>query len=171
MISKIVLKVIAILSFSCAFSLITCVTDNKPAYTSFGIYIVEDGSLLLSDKDIVAYVRAEHTLELNQQGMMKWNSHIRYDSNQAPPIPVLGGRLYQKEFTVKLDNDVMYGGKFWSMASSLSYNGIVILDALIPCDSARKSIAIQNGYAAHPVTDVRENSAIFDFFNSKGKLR
>jgi hypothetical protein len=154
-----------------AFCLISCVIDNKPTYTSFGIYLVEDGSLLLSDEDIGAYIKTEHKLELNQQGMMKWNARIHYDSSRTPPILGLSGSLYQKEFAVKLDNDPMYEGKFWSMVSSQSYSGIAILDALIACDSVHKSIAIQNGYAARPANDLRENSAIFDFFNSKGKLR
>jgi hypothetical protein len=164
-------KIIIVLLLSTAFCLFSCVTDNEPAYTSFGIYLVEDGSLVLSDADIGAYIKAEHTLELNQQGIIKWNSHIQYDSNQTPPTPGLNGSLFQKEFTVKLDNDIIYGGKFWSMVSSLSCSSIVILDAIVACDSAHKSITIENGYASHLPVDVRENSRIFDFFNSKGKLQ
>jgi hypothetical protein len=165
------LKTILINSLlSLALCLIAC-THRNADYSSFGIYLVEDGSLLLSEEDIDTYIRAEHKLVLNQQGMMKWNSHISYNPNQTPPIPVLGGSLYQKEFTVRLDNDVMYAGKFWSMVSSLSYNGIVILDAIIACDSAHKWITIENGYASQMPTDLRENSKIFDFFNSKGKLQ
>jgi hypothetical protein len=165
-IKKVMINLVLPLSI-CIFA---CVSDNEPAYTSFGIYLVEDGSLVLSDEDIGAYIKAEHALELNQQGFLKWNSHIHYDSNQTPPTPGLSGSLYQKEFIVKLDNDVMYAGKFWSMVSSLSCSSIVILDAIVSCDSAHTSIAIQNGYAAHPLSDLRENRRIFNFFSSKGKL-
>ena len=69
-----------------------------------------------------------------------------------------------------MDDEVVYEGRFWSAASSALYEGIVIMDALIACDSVRRWISIENGYAAQPKNDVRDNEAIFDFFGKKGKL-
>ena len=146
-------------------------SSDKHDYESFSINLVQDGTVILSDEHIDAYIRSQHKILLNEQGITRWNSWIKYDSNQSPPIPVLSGGLYQKDFSVKLDDDIMYDGKFWSMVSSLSYNGIVILDAIIACDSVHNWITIENGYASQPSADLRENDNIFEFFDSKGKLQ
>lgn len=165
--SKVVVVVLLLVTFNCT----SDKTINESTYGSFGIYLNQDNGLILSDQDIESYSKSDHKVMLNKQGMVKWNSYVKYDSTQSPPIPVLSGKLYQKEFSVKLDSDSIYSGKFWSSVSSFSYNGIVILDVLLTCDSVHNWILIKNGYAANPLHDLRNNDKIFDFFESKGKLK
>lgn len=165
------IKFVLALLLSVLFNCSSDKTINELPYESFGIYLNQDESLILSDRDIEAYIKSDHKIVLNKQGITKWNSYIKYDSIQTPPIPILSEKLYQKEFSVKLDSDIIYTGKFWSSASSLGYNGIVIFDVLFVCDSLHNWISIQNGYAANPLHDLRNNDKIFDFFGSKGKLK
>jgi hypothetical protein len=160
---KFAIVFVLLVSFDCS--------SVKTLYESFGIYLNQDEVLILSDMDIEAYIKSDHKIILNKQGMSKWNSYIKYDSTQTPPIPKLTGKLYQNDFSLKLDNDVIYTGKFWSSASSLSYSGIVILDILFPLDTSHNWISIENGYVEKPSNDFRDNDKIFDFFASKGKLR
>jgi hypothetical protein len=150
--------------------LIYCST-GKNIYNSFGIYLNQDECLILSDTDIEAYIKSDHKIILNQQGMRKWNSYIIYDSNQTPPIPKLTGKLYQNDFSLRLDSDTIYTGKFWSYASSQSCTGIVILDVIFPLDTLHNWISIGNWYEETPMNDLRNNDKIFDFFADKGKLR
>ena len=106
--------------------------SNKPSTSTFGIYLAETGDLLLSDEDMAAYVRATHKIELNASGIKKWNSYIAYNNSYDPPIPTLSGGLYQKEFAVRIDDTEYYRGKFWSIVSSASCSGVVILDVAMP---------------------------------------
>lgn len=141
--------------------------------SNFGIYLVSNGKLVLSDKDISAYFEKTHEIQLNESGIKKWNSYISYDSSLRPPIPKLGG-LYKKEFAVKIDGKEIYRGRFWSSASSQSYDGIVILDVLFPCDSLRNKIRIQYGYPVSLRTrenDPLNNADILNYFSSKGLLK
>lgn len=146
--------------------------SNRSAISTFGIYLTETEELLLSDQDIAAYVQASHKIQLNASGIEKWNAHVAYDSSFEPPAPVLTGGLYQKEFAVRIDDKEYYRGKFWSIVSSWSYDGVVILDAAMPCDSNHSTLRIQNGYPS-PTTknDPRSNPEIFDFFSKRGKLK
>jgi hypothetical protein len=148
--------------------------SGKSATSTFGIYLAETGDLLLSDEDVAAYVRATHKIELNASGIKKWNSYIAYNNSYDPPIPVLTGGLYQKEFVVRIDDKEYYRGKFWSIVSSQSSTGVVILDAVMPCDSVHNTIQIQYGYPVRlggSKDDPRNNQEIFDFFGKLGKLK
>ena len=89
---------------------------------TFGIYLVDTRDLLLSDQDIAAYVRATHEIKLNQSGIAKWNSHIVYNHSFDPPIPLLEGGLYQRDFAVRIDDKEIYRGKFWSAVSLQSHD-------------------------------------------------
>lgn len=146
-------------------------SSGKNEYNSFGIYLNQDDCLILSDTDIEAYIKAEHKIILNSQGISKWNSYIEYDCSQTSSIPKLGGKLYQNDFSLRLDSDTIYTGKFWSYASSQSYYGIVILDVIFQLDSLHNWISISNWYPETPMYDLRNSNKIFDFFASKGKLR
>jgi hypothetical protein len=138
----------------------------------FGIYLVETGELVLSDQDMAAYLGATHEIVLNESGIEKWNSYVIFNDAHDPPIPG-GGRLYQKEFAVRIDNREIYRGRFWSGLSSLSYEGVVILDAALPCDSTRNTIRIENGYPgpAPGMSDPRADAQLLDFLAALGLLQ
>ncbi|HEX2959386.1 MAG TPA: hypothetical protein VHO70_21305 [Chitinispirillaceae bacterium] len=161
---KFLLSVVTITMFLCSGN------PTKNNHQSFGIFLNEDGSLLLSDDDVEAYIRTEHKIVLNQQGMKKWNSYIFYDSSKSPPIPLLAG-LYQKNFTFKLDNKVIYTGKFSSFLSSFIYSGITIYDVVFACDAQHNWISIGYWTQDDTATDLRNNEELFDFLDSQGKLR
>ena len=155
------------------FVIIPSCAPRQPNAASLGIYIVDNGGLFLSDQDMSAYIQASHKIVLNKSGITKWNSYIAYNNSYDPPIPVLG-ELYQKNFAIKIDNNEIYGGKFWSSVSSLSYDGVVILDMLFPCDSIKDTITIAYGYPTSSyatANDPRNNPEIFNFLSQKGLLK
>ncbi len=106
----------------------------------FAIILADTGEILLTESDIAAY-HSDGTIDLSRKGIEKWNSYHTY-----PDIPKLAETLYQKEFIIKIDGEEICRGKFWSMVSSASVNGIVILDSLFKLDSENRSIQIQSAY-------------------------
>jgi len=145
---------------------------HNPNPSAFGIYLSDNGNLILSDLDIEAYLRVEHKLVLNKQGIARWNSLIKHRGkfNNSRGSFNAGG-LDKKDFCIKLGDDIMYAGKFFSRISLRPYNGIFILDGAMECDSLHNWLSIENGYTDSPSYDLRENGRIFDFFGSQGKLK
>jgi hypothetical protein len=146
--------------------------SKQPAGSVLGICLVDTGELVLSDQDMAAYLRATHEIVLNESGVEKWNAHVVWGSSSDPPLPGAGG-LYQKEFALRIDNREIYRGHFWSALSSMSCEGIVILDALLPCDGVHSTIQIENGYPGpSPGTeDPRDNAELLNFFAARGLLQ
>lgn len=141
--------------------------EEEPA--DFGIYLVDSGELVLSDQDIQAYYKDTHTIELNEKGIERWNSFQTYTG-----IPQLNDTLFSKDFVVKLEDREMYRGKFWSMASSASYSGIIIVESLFKLDSDNNAIRIEFGYPSPEFgvgQDPRDNPEIISFFEERGLLK
>ena len=114
----------------------------------FAIILADTGEILLTESDIEAY-HSDGTLDLNENGMKKWNSHLTY-----PGIPKLKETLYQREFIIRIDEKEICRGKFWSMVSSASINDIVILDSLMKMDDDYHSIWIRSTYpSGKPLAD------------------
>jgi hypothetical protein len=137
-----------------------------------GIYLVDTGELVLSAQDMAAYLRDTHEIVLNESGIEKWNLYVIWGSSGGFPVPGTGG-LYQKEFALRIDSREIYRGHFWSALSSMSCEGIVILDALLPCDGVHSTIQIENGYPGpSPGTeDPRDNAELLNFFAARGLLQ
>jgi hypothetical protein len=146
--------------------------SKQPAGSVLGIYLVDTGELVLSDQDMAAYLRDTHEIVLNESGIEKWNLYVIWGSSGGFPVPGTGG-LYQKEFALRIDNREIYRGHFWSALSSMSCEGIVILDALLPCDGVHSTIQIENGYPGpSPGTeDPRDNAELLNFFAARGLLQ
>lgn len=139
----------------------------EPSYSTFGIYRLDTGALVLSDEDIAAYVGDTHEIELNASGVAKWNSYTA-DGRWYKPEG-----LYQKDFAVRLDDKEFYRGKFWSAVSSQSYDGVVILEMAFPREGALGTVQIEYGYPGawgDPADDPRDNPEILGFFAKKGLL-
>jgi len=152
-------------------TLVSCeYTDNEndfTRYSSFGIYL-SDGSLMISDKGIDAYVKAEHKLLLNEQGIEMWHSSIldHIDSIKY------SGTGYKVDFIVKLNDEEIYQGKFWNHFSSLGFDGVIILNAGMFIDKKNNWIEIKNGYpGTMSGADVRDDQRIYKFFECQGKLK
>ncbi len=107
---------------------------------NFAIVLADTGETILTERHIAAY-HSDGTIDLNQKGIEKWNSYHTY-----PDIPKLAETLYQKEFIIKINGKEICRGKFWSMVSSQSVEGIVILDSLFKLDDEIHTIKIQATY-------------------------
>ena len=138
--------------------------------------LVENEKDVLSDQDIVSYDWKKHEIKLNKSGIAKWNSHIVYDNSSNPPHPVLQGSLYKKEFVIRIDEKELYRGKFWSFASSLSFDGIIVLDVLFKRDEQHNTIAINYGdpgrfSGSAYKSDPRNDQELFDLLKKKKLLK
>jgi hypothetical protein len=108
---------------------------------AFAIVLADTGEVLLTESDIASYNREDRTLELNNSGIGKWNTHLTY-----PDIPKLADSLYGREFILKVGGEEICRGKFWSGVSSASVNGVVIVDALFKLGADRNVIWIDSSY-------------------------
>lgn len=122
----------------------------------FGIYLLENNELVISDRDIVSYNKTSHEIKLTEEGVRK----IEALSFEVP--------VYGKPLVVKLNDREIYNGSFWSPISSVAVSGIVI-DTFVQDNTIR----IEAGYPSSEFfkgIDPRNNSEIFEFFRRIGKL-
>jgi len=161
--SKIALIVLALL----VFSLSSCDTEQREE-VGFAISLLESGEFILTDEHIAAYIWDEHRILLTPKGIERWESFIKFDSSQHPPIRKLG-RLTTKEFVVTLNGVQMYRGHFSSMVSSLMHRGVVLYDTLgLPRGEVRMSFTRLDG---KPEDDPRGRPEIEEYFRKQGKLK
>lgn len=147
----------------------TDVEYAEPSEPGFGIYLADTGELVLSEQDIRSYNASTHEIELVFMGARKWNSYINMTDDDTP---TLADTLFGKEFAVKVNGEEIYRGKFWSMVSSQSYDGIVILDALLTRDNENSKIWIESSYPASNSSNDRMNDQrIINFFEKEGLLK
>ena len=141
--------------------------------TDFSIRLTDSGEVVLTDKYFKSYDWQTHTIELTEKGIQRWNSYHTYET-----IPKLNQTLFGKEFVAKLGGKELYQGKLYSLASSASYSGVVILEALFKLDSdpntiSGNTIQIDFGY---PVAgfgageDPRNNSELKEYLEKRGIL-
>ena len=102
------------------------------------------GELILSQEYIKAYYPDEHSFELNDDGIEQWNSFQHYNDE-----PKLARSLYLQDFIVEIDGAEVARGVFWSMASSASHQGLVLVDALLPLDSQHARLQFISDYPGH----------------------
>ena len=135
----------------------------------FGIYLIDNGELVLSEHHIEAYYGDTHTIELNEKGIRKWNSYMTWETT-----PKLADSLYSRDFVLKIDGEEIYRGKFYSMVSSATYPGVVIMDAIIELDNDNNTIRIEFGYPLPGFgtgEDPRNAPEVIDFLEKQGLLR
>jgi len=134
----------------------------------FGIFLSETGELVLSEEHIEACNAETHEIELNQRGIEKWNSYMTYES-----IPKLAETLYNKDFVVRMDDDDVYVGKFWSMVSSSIPDCITITESLMKLDDMHNTIQIRLDFGSQSANDKdpRNDPKILIFFRERGLLK
>jgi hypothetical protein len=154
------------------FSLLACDSGESTVFTEedagFGIYLLDTGELVLSEDHVRAYYQDSHTIELNEEGIMKWNSYQTYTAE-----PKLKDTLFSRDFVLKIGEKEIYRGKFYSTVSSMSYDGVVIIDALFELDDEHNTIQIEFGYPwSHSNTegDPRNSPEVISFFEGRGLL-
>ena len=97
---------------------------------------LEDKPIISSD-DIVSYDQASHTMELTQEAI----DRVR----QIFPMQV---KVTGIPFVVCVGNERIYSGAFWTPVSSISYDGVIIMQ---PFEPTQRTVQITLGY---PVADV-----------------
>lgn len=134
----------------------------------FGIYLADSGELVLSGRDIKAFYSSDNVLELNENGIEKWNSYLTYQT-----IPKLADTLFSRDFVLTIEGKEICRGKFWSSASSASYSGVVILDALFKLDSSHSTLLIESGYPGSYTgsLDATISSELISFFERHNLLK
>jgi hypothetical protein len=122
---------------------------------SFGIYLLENDKLVISDEDIVWYSRTSHEIRLTELGVKK--------------IEGLQVSVYGDPFVVKIGGEKIYNGLFVTPISSIPQPpSVVVIETLVQ----NSTIKIQMGYPSSKfgAEDPRNNPKIFDYFQSIKKL-
>jgi hypothetical protein len=115
---------------------------------------------IVSETDIIAYTWDTHEIELTAE------AYQRIRDPFALPVRVSG-----MPFVVCVGADRIYAGAFWTPASSISFDGVVILE---PFDVDSRVISIVLGYPspeAFTGKDPRSDPRILQSLDAAGKLK
>ncbi len=115
---------------------------------------------IISTEDILTYTKDTHQLELTEP------AYSRVQQLFGAPVRVSG-----IPFVACVGEEPIYAGAFWSPASSLSYDGVVIMQ---PFSTEEQTIQIQLGYASPVVyvdSDPRVDPRIMKALDTAGKLK
>lgn len=168
------LLLLSILFFALIFGVFSC---QRQTAKDFGIYLLAEdmpavqlvksdlNTIQLQEKpvigidDIVAYDRMTHEIQL---------SGVAYQRVQDLfPLPV---RVDGIPFVVRVGDEPIYAGAFWTPLSSLSYDGVIILQPF----GEEEKIGLALGYPSHLAftgEDPRADSRIMEALGKAGKLR
>jgi hypothetical protein len=137
----------------------------------FGIYLADSGEQVISLAHVKAYHSVDYSFELNAKGIEKWNSF-----QTSTSVPHLAESLYKRDFILKINGSEVCRGKFYSIASSATYDGIIILESLGKLDSDHSSIKIDFGYPfgfsspSSPTDESRVSGELESFFRENKLL-
>ena len=116
-------------------------------------------SPFLSEEDLVWYDPAIHEMELTEEAFQRVADL---------EVPVSGGPA----FVVCVGAERIYGGAFWVLYSSLSFDGVVIEQ---PLGTEDRPLRVQLGYPESPElfagVDLRSDPRIIEALRQSGKLR
>ena len=122
---------------------------------SFGIYLLENNKLVISEEDIIWYNRTSHEIKLTESGVKK--------------IEDLQVSLHGSPFEVKINGETIYNGYFVTPISSISVPpSEVVIETLVQ----NNIIKIQMDYPPSQFVgeDPRNNPKIFDYFQNIKKI-
>lgn len=136
-------------------AVLACSPNETTTEPGFGIYLVETGELIISNEDIASYNSSSYEIELNTEGIERWNSYI------TTTPPTLADSLFSKEFSLRINGMEIYRGTFWSWASSVYPYGVTITESLSKLDEEDNTISI--GYNC---IDPRDDWRITNFFET-----
>ena len=126
----------------------------------FGIYVSKNNELVISDDEIVWYDKNSQEIKLTDEGIEKIQT-LKVESV-----------TYGEPFVVKIGNQEIYDGSFWTPISSVSYGGIVIETLVNMTDN---TIKLEKGYPSSECffegRDPRNDPRILDHFQKLGKLK
>jgi len=137
--------------------------DEMPA-TELSMFDLDDLELqekpIVSTIDVVAYDSETHEIELTA------GAYERIQRLFTLPVKVFG-----MPFVVTVDADRIYAGGFWTPASSVSFDGVVICQ---PWDPDERVIRIALGYPAPEAftgEDPRSDPRVLESLEAAGKLK
>ncbi len=124
----------------------------------FGIYLLKNNELVISDDEIVWYNKSSHEIKLTEEGVKKI---------QALKVESV---IYGEPFVLKIGDQEIYNGSFWTPISSVPYHGIAIETLVNTTDN---TIKLEKGYPSGSLqgADPRNDLRIFDHFQRLGKLK
>jgi hypothetical protein len=122
----------------------------------FGIYLLENNELVISDNEIVWYDKTSYQIKMTEEGVKKISSL---------EVSVTGN-----PFVARIDGQEIYTGSFWVSFSSLSYSGIVIDSLRIQNNTLRIDLGYPSSQFFEGV-DNRNDPRILDHFQKLSKLR
>ena len=164
-------------------------TTVKPAWTkvyedaeieeAFAIYLLADPQISGSDlsawaldalplaetplilvNDVLLYDWENHTLDVTEESYQHITEAI------GGSVPVNG-----RPFVVVANDERIYAGAFWTLASSLSFSGVVIMD---PAFSENRSLTFTLGYPTEEYfngDDPRDDSRIWEVLEKLGLVQ
>ena len=148
-------------------SILTTTSCNIGQKEGFVIYLAESGEIILTENEIEMYNSDENALELNEDGIKKWNAHLTYQD-----VPKLADSLFAHEFILEIEGKKICRGAFWSGASSTSFSGVVILDSLFKLDSSHNTLWIKSGYSSNnKELELSVSSELYHFFDKRNLLK
>jgi len=119
---------------------------------------LEEQPIIATD-DIVAYAKETHEIELTAA------AYERVQGLHTLPVDVDG-----LPFVVRVGDDRIYAGAFWTLASSLIFEGVIIMQ---PFETDKRIIRISLGYPtpeAFRGVDPRADPRILQALEQVGKL-
>jgi hypothetical protein len=115
---------------------------------------------IISIEDIISYDKTTHNIVLTQEAITR--------IQRIFPKPVNVGGI---PFVLCVGKERIYTGAFWTPLSSLSYNGVVIMQSL---DATETTIQITLGYPGQDFftgDDPRTDARIMDSLEQSQKLK
>ena len=115
---------------------------------------------VISMEDIITYTEVTHTIELTQEAFQ------RIQDLFLLPVDVDG-----MPFVVSVGGDPVYGGAFWTPASSLIFDGVTIMD---PIAQDSTVVKLDLGYPSSDFVsgiDPRADVRIMETLEAAGKLQ
>ncbi|AHB13832.1 MULTISPECIES: hypothetical protein [Dehalococcoides] len=128
----------------------------------FRLVLMDSAKVLLTDQDISGFNCTECALILSKSGIEKWNAYLGYSD-----IPKLSNGLYSKDFIIRIDDEEICRGKFWSSVSSTSTEGVIITDCVMELTSSFNCIYLQINYPACQPLEEAITAKIRGYFENR----
>ncbi len=175
---KFYLLVLLGLFLGCAPGTVIPVSTSPVSSSAFGIYLLQQEipvkqfqaadlqrvalqkTPLIASAEIISYSKSTHEIELMPSAYQRI-----LDLYKKP------GHVSGPPFVICVGEERIYGGAFWSMLSSASYDGVVILQPIQPNG---RTIALRLGYPTREVftgKDPRGDVRILTALDHAGKLK
>ena len=153
--TSLVILIIAVLVVAGGFYL---TNQLRASSERFGIYLLKNNELVISDDEIVWYNKSSHEIKLTEEGVKKIQALNVVDVSYGEP------------FVLKIGDQEIYNGSFWTPISSIPFHGIAIQTLVNTTDN---TIKLQNGYPSGSLQngDSRNDPRVFDHFQKLGKLK